>query len=505
MKRKLKNNLLILLMLAVSLCQNKVYAAENVMVPVKNDEYVSVVLPMIEESDSFNFFIDPLQIFYNTFGNSDEDIAIEEDTHLLFYHRDESEYTLSSRSDCLKIINKSTVPVEVTIKAKLESTEGVSVMQNEVFEDRNSCDLYLALVDNEGNKQPLSEKDEVSVTVKLDRAPLDAYAYTLCEDTGEYEYVCQVEDVDFDTYSFGLTGACNEKGDWTRIKGKTHVTISWNVEPVISDDSESEEEAEALEEDEVPIDEDEAPTDEDKTLVDEDKVLVDEDKVLMDEDKVPVGKDEDSGENADVNTESPVSENGVLNDEEAVKESASDTNHSSIIKEEESGNDSSADESAVTENVKDESDAFEEEQTQEFNKPDEKEEDMNHSGAVKEETSDNDSSAGESAATEDVKDESSTEEKVKDESAAFEEKPAQEFNKPDEKEEDTDRSEAAKEEEPDNDSSTGETAAVKDVKDKSDVFEEKPTQKLNKTDEKTEDTNTFTTTVDKNNLSEQER
>lgn len=213
-------------------------APKNVTVPTVSSELISVELPMIEERNPFNFFIDPLHIFYNTFSNSGGDITVEEDTCLLFYNRHESGDALSSRSDSLEIINRSTVPIEVTITAKIENAGGIAVVQDKDFADRNSCDLYLALVDNEGNEQPLSGDGEVSIAVYLDRAPLDAYAYVLNEDTGEYQYVCQSEDVAFDTYSFGLIGACNEKGDWANISGRPHVTISWNVEPVVPEGSE---------------------------------------------------------------------------------------------------------------------------------------------------------------------------------------------------------------------------------------------------------------------------
>lgn len=263
MKKKPTNRLAVLLILTMVLCQGKVHAVENtaastedteaptgntliptenITVPVKSHEIISVVLPVVEERDPFSFFIDPLQIFYNTFGNSGGDVTVEEDTYLLFYNHNERGYTLSSQSDRLTITNKSTVPVEVTITAKIENVDGITVMQEEAFEDRDSCDLYLALVDSDGNEQPLSEDGEVSVTVELDRAPLDAYAYMLDEDTGEYQYACRLADAAFDTYSFGLKGACNEKGDWTGISGNPHVTISWNVEHVVSEGAEAEEE-----------------------------------------------------------------------------------------------------------------------------------------------------------------------------------------------------------------------------------------------------------------------
>ena len=296
-------------------------APENVTVPTVSSELISVELPMIEERNPFNFFIDPLHIFYNTFSNSGGDITVEEDTCLLFYNRDESGDALSSRSDSLEIINRSTVPIEVTITAKIENADGIAVVQNKDFADRSSCDLYLALVDNEGNEQPLSVDGEVSIAVYLDRAPLDAYAYVLNKDTGEYQYVCQSEDVAFDTYSFGLMGACNEKGDWANISSRPHVTISWNVEPVVSEESGSEGELdkkpeENFEEEPEDITESSAPAGD-----------------VPDEDGESSGGqaadgDENSTEDVSGDTEGRAPENDRPDEKETTEESGSDTESS---------------------------------------------------------------------------------------------------------------------------------------------------------------------------------
>lgn len=362
MKRKSMKNLSILLVLAVFFYRNEAYAAENDAVPTGKDEIVSVVLPVIEERDPFSFFIDPLHIFYNTFGNSGGDITVEEDTYLLFYNRDESEYTLSSRSDSLEIINKSTVPVEVTITARLEEVDGISVMQEAVFEDRSSCDLYLALVDNEGNEQPLSKDGEVSVTVNLDRAPLDAYAYVFNEDTEEYEYVCQAGDVAFDTYSFGLTGACNEKSDWTGISGTPHVTISWNVEPVIPDSPDT------VAGGEEPVAENEES--------------VDGDEKPADENQEPVEGDKDPAGNEETDTGNQVSEGDGSDEGKTTEGSGPDSDSNGVAEEEGSGNESPTDESSAAEDKKNESGALEEEKEQESNKPDEPVEDPDVSAAT---------------------------------------------------------------------------------------------------------------------------
>nr|WP_300839110.1 hypothetical protein [uncultured Acetatifactor sp.] len=445
MKRKPKNRLPVLLALAMALCQSKAYAVgeasesvdenvmekvtesapENITVPTESSDIISVALPMVEERDPFSFFIDPLHIFYNTFGNSGGDITVEEETYLLFYNRDEGGYTLSSRSDSLEVINKSTVPVQVTITAKLENADEIFIMQEREFGDRNSCDLYLALVDSEGNEQPLSEGGEVSVTVRLDRAPLDAYAYVLCDETGEYQYVCQSGNVAFDTYSFGLMGACNEKGDWTAIGGRPHVIISWNVEPVISDESEAGEASDEIIRDIL------------ENSVSDD-VLPDENEQSMGEpgadgdDELP--EDSASSESTDVDTEGSASENDGSDGKDITEDNDTDSESSSAEKEEKPDNDSSAEESSVTDdNVPDkeeestgeqvtdsggepsedgteetgdstpENDGSDEKGTTEDSVPD-----SNSNGADKEEVSDNDSSAEESSVTESDKSEATT-------------------------------------------------------------------------------------------------
>lgn len=365
MKRKHSISLAILLMLAVAFCQMKAHASanaaesiaenasesfaenvtentaestpekaeesisemvaenapENVTGPTASSELISVELPIIEERDPFNFFIDPLHIFYNTFGNSGGDITVEEDTCLLFHNRDESGYTFSSRSDRLEIINKSTVPIKVTVTAKIEYADGIVVVQDKEFADRSSCDLYLALVDNKGNEQSLSGDGEVSIVAYLDQAPLDAYAYELNEDTGEYQYVCQSEDMVFDIYSFGLIGACNERGDWGRINGTLHGTISWNVEPVVSEESGAEGELdkkpeENFEEELEDITESSAPAGD-----------------VPDEDGESSGGqaadgDENSTEDVSGDTEGRAPENDRPDEKETTEESGSDTESS---------------------------------------------------------------------------------------------------------------------------------------------------------------------------------
>ncbi len=209
---------------------------KNFVVPMENPvrDIVSVVLPIVEDRDVFSFFIDPHNFLYNSFANS-EDITVEEGANLLFINRSDDRVGLSSVSDRLSIINQSTVPVDVTITATLNSIDGINLMQSSDFADRQTCDLYLALVDDEGNEQAIAEDGTASVTVRLDKAPLEAYAYEYDEESGEYRYAYQCREIAFDTYSFGLKGACNKEGNWSLLSGQPKVLISWNVEPVMGE------------------------------------------------------------------------------------------------------------------------------------------------------------------------------------------------------------------------------------------------------------------------------
>ena len=224
-KRLLKTKSLVLLLMVSMLSSMIVFAEEDPEVetelvetePVnESEEIVSVVLPVVEDSDPFSFFIDPLNILYNSFEDSDE-VTVEEGTNLLFINRQSDKFALSSRSDMLTITNQSTVPVDVTLIAKIDNLDSINMMQTSDFGESDACDLYLALVDDEGNEQPLSETGEVSITVRLDQLT-DSESGAI-----------------YDSYSFGLKGACNKDGDWSKLSCSPYISVTWNVEPVLSD------------------------------------------------------------------------------------------------------------------------------------------------------------------------------------------------------------------------------------------------------------------------------
>ena len=209
----------------------------SVMLPTIKEEIISVDLPTVGDESPFDFYIDPQGLLYDTGAVRHGGGVVEEGAYLLFHNHDDGEYDFSGRSDRLKVTNRSTVPVNITITAKISDLGDLRMDQDGSFEDENDCAIYLAIVDDEGNERVLSEDGEVSVEVELSSAPSEAYTFRYDESTDTYEYVYQnYEDISFDSYSFGLRGECNANADWSGISASPRLMVTWSVDPVYPDD-----------------------------------------------------------------------------------------------------------------------------------------------------------------------------------------------------------------------------------------------------------------------------
>ncbi|SFU65948.1 hypothetical protein [Butyrivibrio sp. M55] len=224
-------------------------AVDTVTLPLEvyGKDVVSVALPAISEGGEspFDFVIDPQGLIFATDAAKYGGGKVEEGATILFRNH-EGEYDFSRRSDALTVKNRSNVPVVVTVTASIENLGDIEISGNTDFGDSDVCGMYLAVVDDEGNEKPISEDGEISISTEMHRAPDDAYVYRIDEENGSYSYELSrsPEEIDFDSYSFGLTGYCNPNGNWQDISVHPVVRVTWKVEPVLSE----EEEAEQLEE-----------------------------------------------------------------------------------------------------------------------------------------------------------------------------------------------------------------------------------------------------------------
>lgn len=215
-------------------------AVGSIILPTDEVEQdiISVDLPTLQEDEEspFDFIIDPHNLLFETsaavFGGG----IVEEGANLLFHNRTEGEFDFSKYSDSLYVTNKSTVPVMLTISARITDTEDLEIVQDKAFPEDDLPYLYLALVDDKGNEQPVSKDKEVSIDVKMQRAPENAYVYTWDPETGKYEYglTGEPEDIDFDKYFFGLTGECSSSTNWGNVYVHPKITVTWHVEPILT-------------------------------------------------------------------------------------------------------------------------------------------------------------------------------------------------------------------------------------------------------------------------------
>jgi len=229
-------------------------AVDTVTLPLEvyGKDVVSVALPAISEDGEspFDFIIDPQGLIFATDAAKYGGGKVEEGATILFRNH-EGEYDFSRRSDSLTVKNRSNVPVVVTVTASIEGLGDIEIAGSTDFGDSDVCGMYLAVVDDEGNEKPISEGGEISISTEMRKAPDDAYVYRIDEENGSYSYELSrsPEEIDFDSYSFGLTGYCNPNGNWQDISVHPVVRVTWKVEPVLSEEEEEEpEQQEELEE-----------------------------------------------------------------------------------------------------------------------------------------------------------------------------------------------------------------------------------------------------------------
>ena len=286
-----------------------------------DNEIIAVEMPIIDEEYMLDFYIDPDSMIYRTMHIPDGKHEVEENAHLLFHNWDCEKYAYSHNSDMLTVSNQSTVPINVTITAKIENMGGIGLSQDPDFSESDECAIYLAITDDAGNEQPLTGEGEVSLTVELQEAPAGAYVYQQSEETGEYDYAYLQNDgeIDFDSYSFWLTGQSNPNASWEYMSGHPKVTVTWHIEPIMTDRyEETDEEAEGESSEEISDEQDLENVSEEI----EDSVTDDEEK-----DTNTDGDDNNAAENTDTsdatedNADAPGSDTDKATDDQTDTES----------------------------------------------------------------------------------------------------------------------------------------------------------------------------------------
>lgn len=200
---------------------------------VETDLY-QVVMPT-DTDGIFDFILDPQGLINETDGALHDGKSFEENCTVFFRRSDgEAKEDYSCKSDLVTIMNKSTMPVEVSLEVKVKpsSLEGIKMTEDSKFKKDKSASLYLAVID--GKKEVPVGKDGVTIRKMIEAAPDGAYAYEYNSDTKKYEYGLKknIEENTFDKYSFRLTGVANKKGDWAAFtKVVPELLVTWKVLP----------------------------------------------------------------------------------------------------------------------------------------------------------------------------------------------------------------------------------------------------------------------------------
>lgn len=199
-----------------------------------NTDIYQVVMPT-NKKGIFDFILDPQGLINKTNAAAYGDKKFEPDANVFFKRTDgKVKVDYSSESDAVTIVNKSSMPVDVTldIKVSKEFLDGIELVKNKNFKKDTKASLYLALKDKE-KELPIGKKG-LSLKTTIAAAPDGAYEYRYIEKEKKYVYQLKddISNIKFAKYSFQLTGAANGKGDWTKLSDNVPgVEVTWKVVP----------------------------------------------------------------------------------------------------------------------------------------------------------------------------------------------------------------------------------------------------------------------------------
>lgn len=197
----------------------------------------NIKIPIISEGSSpFDYIVDPRGLVYSTNAARYDGGIVKEGATVLFENAD-GDYRFSDVSDMLEIVNKSNVPLQVTIKTSIEGAGSVKMAESMSELGGSTPSLFMALVDDEGIISVLSEKGNSETVVVLNPVPEGTYVYTWDPDKETYvsEMSKDADESTFDSFEFGLKAACNTEADWSRVDSLPTVAVSWKAEPVLTD------------------------------------------------------------------------------------------------------------------------------------------------------------------------------------------------------------------------------------------------------------------------------
>lgn len=203
---------------------------------VEKSDVFSVVLPLIPESGdtTFNYILDPTGVIKATQAEKYSNATFADGKTVYFANQPTTEggsVSYSDVSDTLTITNKSTMAVNVAVKATVKAVDGITMVESGTFEGSDTAaKLYLALkdVDSANAEKAITADKAAELTSTI--AALDG-AYETKYVDGKYIKQLKKDITGFKTYSFQITGACNPNGVWNGLtENPPVIDVVWSVE-----------------------------------------------------------------------------------------------------------------------------------------------------------------------------------------------------------------------------------------------------------------------------------
>lgn len=199
---------------------------------VEKSDVFDVVLPT-DSGTTFDYILDPTGVIKATEAEKYGGATFADGATVFFANAATTEgdpATYSATSDAIKAVNKSTMDVDITVKASVAEVSGITMASSGTFDaDDTSAGLYLALKDSDTNNSDTAvTADGVELTSTI--AALDG-AYETKYVDGKYVKQLKADATGFEEYSFQLTGACNPKGEWAGLTEEPPVvSVVWSIE-----------------------------------------------------------------------------------------------------------------------------------------------------------------------------------------------------------------------------------------------------------------------------------
>lgn len=198
---------------------------------VEKSDVFQVELPT-DSGTSFNYILDPTGVIKETDAAKYEGATFAENATVFFANAATTEggaTSYSATSDAIKAVNKSTMDVQIKVKASVAAASGITMSSTDTFDSADTtAGLYLALKDSDTNNADTaittSGVELTSTIAALD----DAYETKYVD--GKYVKQLKADATGFEEYSFQLTGTCNPNGKWTGLtETPPEVNVVWSI------------------------------------------------------------------------------------------------------------------------------------------------------------------------------------------------------------------------------------------------------------------------------------